>query len=161
MIKSWGRMAFGHVKYLEVIRYCLNHTQLKQQQSLWWVQASEAIIPPYTSFMILQLANSFGIHDTCIQQCRGCSHFMKEEEGLEEVTWWATVKPVKNRDWSRLSGSQGHRQKSAHKWLQGGRKSVPKGGSLAGGGTYNVTLKKKHCFWLVISRCWDFFPPFT
>lgn len=51
----------------------------------------------------------------------------------------------------RLSPSQGHRQKSAHKCQLKGRESVPKEGSLAAGGTYNVTLKgkkkkKRHCF---------------
>lgn len=47
-----------------------------------------------------------------------------------------------NHDYS-LGSSQGHRQKSAHKWLLGGRKSVPKEGHLAEGETYNVNFKKK------------------
>lgn len=59
-------------------------------------------------------------------------------ERLKEVPWRATVTPGLEL---RFSASQGHRQKSAHKRQLKSRESVPKEGSLAGGETYNVTLK--------------------
>lgn len=66
-----------------------------------------------------------------------------------------------NHDYS-LGSSQGHRQKSAHKWLLGGRKSVPKEGHLAEGETYNVNFKKKTPLLLTgYFRVLGFFFPFN
>lgn len=53
-----------------------------------------------------------------------------------------TVGNIKPGLQPKLSVSQGHGQKSVHKGLEGG--SVPKEGSLAGGGTSQEI--KKDCF---------------
>lgn len=59
-------------------------------------------------------------------------------ERLKEVTWWAPVTPGLEL---RFSPSQGHRQKLAHKRQLKGRESMPKEGSLAGGGNLQCYFK--------------------
>lgn len=58
-------------------------------------------------------------------------------ERLKEVTWWAPVTGLE----LRFSPSQGHRQKLAHKRQLKGRESMPKEGSLAGGGNLQCYFK--------------------
>lgn len=81
-----------------------------QQQSLRWSQAGRVPARPSLGLW-LQLANSFEVRDACILTAmQGWFAFHEEEERLEKLTGWATLKPWLQ---PRLSPSQGHRQKWA------------------------------------------------